>query len=193
MSTDVLVVSTRPATPRRVGGGLDDPELPISAATRHRRGSGVRPQPLAKRDTPIPPKHRQQSPPRSETSPPACIDRPPRRRPIDTPPSSIASAGATAQLATLTDELAIVVYHLAPVVSAPHADPTAVELARIAAMKLTSHHDCHKAWFPPASSLDFVRSRCLTLLSSLSTGEAAAVVSLLIAELGISDGQGVAR
>ncbi len=184
MSGDVLVLSTRAPAPRPVGGGLDDPapctprRAPESEA---QRGYPQRPATAPKSG----PKPHVSSPPpltpAAEASP--CLDRPPRRRPIDQSPDMCSTpADAVLRVTTLAHELAAVAEHLAPVVPAPHADPTVEELARIAAHKLAGHQDCHEAWHP-SPSLDAVRSQCQTLLRSLCTAEAIAVVTLLGAEL----------
>ena len=84
----------------------------------------------------------------------------------------------------MVDELGDVCRLLADVVAAPHADATAVELARVAVLKLDGHADCAEAWNPSTGSIDATRHRCLSLLAGLSPLEAAAVVSLLASDFG---------
>lgn len=184
MTADVLVISTRAPAPRRVGGGLDSNAPPEAVPTRR---------PRDRRDLTIIQRPPDGSVPTGSSADdgPLCTDRPPRRRPlapVAEPPASL-GADALARLSVLSDELAVVVQHLAPVVPAPHADSTAGELARIASLKLASHRDCHEAWHPSSGSLDVVRARCRSLLASLSPADGAAIASLLLAELA----EGVSR
>lgn len=162
----MLTITTTPEKSRSVGGGLDTPAVPVKK-TQKPTPPAARPRCLALVKPVV-----TRPVVRSE-----CDSRPARRRTVN--PTGTAGGSDVLGLAVLVDELAVVRRLLAEVVTAPHADATAAELACVAVLKLAGHQDCAEAWNPSTGSMDGTRRRCVSFLSGLPQPEAAAVVSLL--------------
>lgn len=187
-----LVIDTRAPAPRKIGGGLDDPEPTPTTSRRTTRRHPTTTHPRRSR--------------RTDTAP-AADTRPPTGHPAlasqveadtdsghdskdvtghrTTPaPAPLADFDAPADRVTghpEADEAAALRAILATLVPAGETVPT-LRLAEMVATKL-AHHGAHcaVALNPPRGSLnlDEVRARCRALLDSLPPVERHAVLALL--------------
>lgn len=194
----MLTITTRPPVPRRIGGGLDDPQPPAPRSHRGRLptpGRERRPSPApvrpAKRqastrrvkraDTASPAKQVKPSPtPAAATSLPPAVD-----VRASSPSVAIGVDLVLDEGQAVVDELAVVRAELAALVPAGDS-VTTVRLARMVATKLAGHGaHCALAVNPPRGSLtiDEARARCLAALEALRPVERHAVLSLVTADV----------
>ncbi len=195
----MLTINTRTPAPRRIGGGLDDPQPPAPRSHRGRLptpGRERRPSPGPVRPAKRPTNTRPAK--RSDTASPAkqaaAIPTPEATAP---PPQPAVDASTVPPTITtgvdlgldegqaVADELAFVRAELAALVPAGDS-VTTVRLARMVAAKLAGHGaHCALAINPSRGSLtiDEARARCLAALDALRPVERHAVLSLLTADV----------
>lgn len=187
----MLTITTHTPAPRRIGGGLDDPN-PRSPQGRRGRlptpGRERRPAPAPERAPRRPTHNRPERLPEltpvrrphadrvSAGEPPGDYRPPNVELPVVLPSLAIAPAAA--------DELAAVRAELAALVPVGES-VGALRLVGMVAAKLAGHGaHCALAINPPRGSLtlDEARARCRAVLDSLRPVERRAVISLLAAD-----------
>jgi hypothetical protein len=154
-----LVVDTRAPAPRRVGGGLDDPDELSEIRRRRNRRTTTQP---AVSDHLTPP-------------------RPPAITPHEAQPEEPETIELQRSSVVGSDELGLVRQALASVVPASSSS-SLVDLVRLVAAKLEGHGaHCAAVVNPPRGSLspEEVRVRCSALLLALAPVERHAVLGLL--------------
>lgn len=185
----MLTINTHTPAPRRIGGGLDDPNPRPPQGRRGRLPTPGRERRPAPAPAPKRPSHNRPerlpelTPVRRPLAdrvpagePPGDYRPPTVELPVVLPSPATASAAAE-ELAAVRAELAALV---------PVGDGVgALRLVRMVAAKLAGHGaHCALAINPPRGSLtlDEARARCRAVLDSLRPVERRAVLSLLVAD-----------
>lgn len=180
------VIDTRAPAPRKVGGGLDDPEPTTTSRPRRRRTDPNR--------TPTTGTHRTSTqPPAGHRTPAATAEAdtrtghddrtptghaqpaPPATRPAGPAPTTGAVTGAAAE------EVTAVRAALAALVPVGESVST-LRLVQMVAAKLSGHGiGCAAAWHPPRGSLtlDDARARCRAVLDAFDPVERHALLALV--------------
>ena len=172
MSDVALVIDTRaPKHPaRRIGGGLDGPEVVVARPAKRR------PTPPARIVRARDPEPEVDPEPEPAPAPPA-----PAAEATVTPPDYDPPPPPVVARAVL-DEITGALAQLVPAL--PGARP--LDLIRLLALKLDGHQDCAQLIHPRPGSLTLldVRARCLDLIDCLPRPERLAVAGLIASDVG---------